>query len=78
MAKCGHPNVEILEEAMTFSCWTIRGKVIEDASQLGGNYTGIISVKCLDCGLQKRYTWSRRPAWVHRHMDTIADYAGKD
>ncbi len=68
VAVCKHKNIVIIEHGTAYTNHVREDGEWSHQSTLG-DYTGIIEVECLDCGLSAQYG-KRRPKWL---VDALFD-----
>lgn len=72
MARCKHQNIEIAEIFKTATTHFIEeGEYIDSLSDVEGNYTGQLIVRCFDCSGNWTYKRSNSPKWLLKYLAKI-------
>jgi len=68
--RCRHYNMEIDQIYETCTTHFVNnGKVVGHTSDPEGDYTGMVEVRCFDCGMRKRFRAGRRsPKWLRKYL----------
>ena len=83
MKRCPHQNAILVEEIKAEGVWELRdGRPVDDGIVRGESPTGAFSVRCLDCGREKRFLrWGpppRSPLWAWRLYEAVREYSQQE